>query len=170
MKQVPLVELFEGSDKPLLERPVPGSGREATPGWRSLGSREEVARAVPERRGGVRKALRLAARTSTIDPVPDVRTGAASFLLSDEDHTLDLSRRGVCLLCERPPQVGTRLLVQLTLDPTRPPIDLIGRACWTRVEFEPGDQGGRPRCRVGLEILGGATRALDRLERAWAAL
>ena len=162
MKQAPRAQESQGSSRPVGE-----SAPERT-GWRSLalGARE---RNAPERRGAERKPLQFPARTSTIDPVPDSRTGESSFLLCDEDHTLDLSRRGVCLLSERPPAVGTRLLVQLCVDPDQPPVDLIGRACWTRVEFVPGLQGGRPRCRVGVEIMGGEAHALDRLERAWAA-
>jgi hypothetical protein len=119
-----------------------------------------------DRRRDLRVPLLLPVTTATIDPVADPVTGERVFSTSDEDSTLNLSRRGLCLRVSRPPAVGTRLLLQVSVPEQSGPIELIGRTCWTRVEFEPGETGARPTCRVGIEVLGGTERALARYEQS----
>ena len=62
------------------------------------------------------------------------------------------------------------MLLQIQLPDDPRPIELVGRACWTRVEFEPGETGARPVCLVGIEVMGGAPRAIERYERTLSAL
>ena len=92
-------------------------------------------------------------------------TGAFFYDVADDDETTNLSRRGLCIRCERPPEIGSRVLVQLRF-PDEAPIDVVGLARWTRVVFVPGEHGARAAALVGLELLGGAPRALERYGRA----
>jgi hypothetical protein len=57
------------------------------------------------------------------------------------------------------------MLLQLRLA-GEPSIDVIGQTRWTRVVFEPGEHGSRAFALVGIELLGGAPRALDRYDCA----
>lgn len=128
-------------------------------------SRERRSREpLPEvnRRTELRSESLLRVSTATIDPVADPVTGERIFQSSEEDSLLNASRRGVCLLADRPPTIGTRLLLQIHLPDEAAPISLVGCTRWTRVEFQPGDFGARVQCRVGIEILGGSRTALDR--------
>jgi hypothetical protein len=132
-------------------------------------SRAPGAGAAPERptnieqRRETRIPSQLRVTTATIDPVADPVTGERVFQTSDEDATVNLSRRGICLVATRAPDVGTRVLVELHI-PEERPVELIGRTRWTRVEFEPGIGGARPTCLVGIEVLGGSPRAIERFE------
>lgn len=142
--------------------------KDARAGWRRFGA----PRAAPpgaSRRRDPRMLAPFGVNTTTIDPVADGVTGEAWFHSSD-DTVVNVSRRGVCLISETPPSVGTRLLVQFHVPHNARSIDVIGRACWTRVEYRPGKVGGRALCMVGIEIMGGSPAALDRLEWALARL
>ena len=150
---------------------------EEQPAWRPVGrtrgphsgadSPQTAEVTVPaRRRRDTRAVAEFRVSTATIDPVPDSVTGQVWYQSSEEDTAVNVSRRGLCVLCARPPEVGTRLLVQVHLASQPRAIDMVGRACWTRVEFEPGEQGARTRCVVGIEILGGSPSALDRYDRA----
>jgi hypothetical protein len=131
-----------------------GSGRERTQPSRA------------ERRTEPRLATELRVATATVDAVPDARTGQGWYACCDRDSALDVSRRGIRLACERPPSVGTRLLLELFLPGEGRPLDLVGCARWTEVAYEHGGAGARLRASVGVEIMGGSPTALDRYERA----
>lgn len=134
---------------------------------RESGSERE--RAQPsgaERRAEPRFAQALRVCTTTVDAIPDARTGQGWYASSDRDAALNVSRRGLCLACERPPSVGTRMLLELFLPGDARPLDLVGCARWTHVAYEHGHTGARPRASVGIEIMGGSPTALDRYERA----
>ena len=90
-----------------------------------------------------------------------------TFLQAHDEQ--NLSRRGMCVRCSRPPEIGARLLLQLRL-PGDATVDVIGQARWTRVEFERGSFGARAFARVGVELLGGAPGVLERYDRALARL
>lgn len=143
-------------------------------GWRrvGLGSRErERPSATPaerERRRDTRLVAQFPIHTTWIDPVRDPVTRELCYWTSDEDEILNLSRRGARLRSARPPDIGTRLLLELHPHDARGPLELIGRTRWTRVEFVPGECGARARAGFGVELLGGARAALDRYE-AWLA-
>jgi hypothetical protein len=102
--------------------------------------------------------------TQTIDPVRDPVTGETCFQASEEDCTVDLSRVGLRLRAERAPSVGTRLLLRVHIPEEPRPLEFIGRACWTRVELERGPEGRRAVCGIGVELLGGSRRSLDRYD------
>jgi hypothetical protein len=111
-------------------------------------------------------ALRVS--TTFVDPVRDPITREVCYQMSDEDTVLNVSRRGAGLHCVRPPEVGTRLLLEI-----RPPgmdrsFEMMGRARWTRVEYVPGTHGARAVAAVGVELIGGSHAALDRYE-SWLA-
>jgi hypothetical protein len=140
------------------------------PTWRRIpqpGEAEHVrlAEPDPQRRGDERTALSLRVQRSSIDASRDPVTGAFYYDVADDDETTNLSRRGLCIRCERPPEIGSRVLVQLRL-PDEAPIDVVGLARWARVVFVPGQHGARAAALVGLELLGGAPRALERYGRA----
>jgi hypothetical protein len=139
------------------------------PGWRQipLPAAADAARPVaqPQRRGDLRTEASLQVELTSIDASRDPATGELYFATSSDERTRNLSRRGMCLRCERPPAVGSRMLLQVRL-PGEAPVDVIGQARWTRVEFEPGEHGGRAIALVGVELLGGAPRALARYDRA----
>jgi hypothetical protein len=132
----------------------------------SSAERERALLSGAERRSDPRFASGIRVSTATVDAIPDQRTGQGWYAWSDRDSARNVSRRGLCLACERPPAVGTRLLLELFLPDEARPLDLVGRARWTQVEYEPGDAGARPRASVGVEIMGGSPTALDRYERA----
>ena len=111
--------------------------------------------------GWRRVAIDVPAVTMTIDPVRDAVTGEVSFETDEEALTINVSRRGVCLRCLRPPEVGTRFLLQLALEADERPIERVGRTRWSRVEYLPGDHGARAVAVVGVELMGGSRRALD---------
>jgi len=138
-------------------------------GWRRIArpgeSEPEVTPAAVQRRTEGRTSLSLRAERTTIDAVRDPITGELYYDIADDDETQNLSRRGLCIRCERPPEVGTRVLVQLRL-PGEAPVDVVGLARWTRVVFVPGEHGARAAALVGLELLGGPPRALERYGRA----
>jgi hypothetical protein len=100
-----------------------------------------------------------------MDPVRDPVTGEMCFQASEDDRTVDLSRFGLRLRAERAPSVGTRLLLRVHLPEESRPIEFVGRARWTRVELERGPNGRRAVCGVGVELLGGPRRSLDRYGR-----
>ena len=133
--------------------PLSGAGGEAGPA------------SQPQRRADARTEASLQVELTSIDASRDRATGALYFASSSDERTQNLSRRGMCVRCERPPAIGTRVLLQLRL-PGEAPVDVIGQARWTRVAFEPGDHGARAVALVGIELLGGAPRALARYDRA----
>jgi hypothetical protein len=152
-----------------------GAPTEPGQGWRQIstdmdraGSSRAAEResARVDKRRDLRLPLRLPVTTATIDAVRDPVTGDRVFQTSEDDSTLDVSRRGLCLRFSHPPAIGTRVLLQLRLPEDVDAIELVARTRWTRVEFEPGEAGARPICRVGLELLAGAPRALARFERS----
>jgi hypothetical protein len=118
-----------------------------------------------QRRNDARTAASLPVGVTSIDASRDPATGQTYFAISPDERTENLSRRGLCVRCERPPAVGTRILLQVRL-PGEASIDVIGQTRWTRIEFEPGQHGARAFARVGIELLGGAPRALERYDRA----
>jgi hypothetical protein len=125
----------------------------------------EIAGDALQRRVDVRTPLSLRVQRSSIDPARDPVTRELFYDVADDDETTNLSRRGLCIRCERPPEIGTRVLVQLRL-PGEEPVDVVGLARWSRVTFVPGQHGARAVALVGLELLGGAPRALERYGRA----
>jgi hypothetical protein len=157
---------------PEPEQPA-GAPTEPGHGWRHVSTdpdRTGASRAAErkssqvDKRRDPRLPLRLPVTTATIDAVRDPVTGDRVFQTSEEDSTLDVSRRGLCLRFSRPPAIGTRVLLQLRLPEEADAIELVARTRWTRVEFEPGEAGARPTCRVGVELMAGAPRALARFE------
>ena len=151
------------------ERVVPVELPDDAPTWRRIPQPGEAGQTRlapdPQRRGDERTALSLRVQRSSIDASRDPVTGAFYYDVADDDETTNLSRRGLCIRCERPPEIGSRVLVQLRL-PDEAPIDVVGLARWARVVFVPGQHGGRAAALVGLELLGGAPRALERYGRA----
>lgn len=133
-----------------------GSGREHPPATQS-GS---------ERRRDSRFGARCRAATQTIDPLHDPATGSSFYQTTDDDWVANVSRRGICIVSSQPPAIGTRLLVQIRIDGDERPVEVVGRACWTRVEFERGAHGARALCAVGIEVLGGSPQSLDRYDRS----
>jgi hypothetical protein len=124
---------------------------------------ETVAPERCRRRRTHRYLTSLRVSTETIDPVRDPVTGEAFFHTSEDDTLVDVSRTGLRLRAERAPSVGTRVLVRVHI-PNDSPLELVGRARWTRVELEPGSSPQRAVCGVGLEVLGGSRRSLDLYE------
>ena len=112
----------------------------------------------PDQRREPRVSAGLRVATTTMDPIRDAVTHEICYQISEDDATLNLSRRGIRLRCERPPEVGTRLLLQIQPQDEDTSIELIGRTCWTRVEYQPGTEGARPYAAVGVELLGGSRR------------
>jgi hypothetical protein len=156
------------------EREIVRSDAPTTPtGWRRIpqATRTDAAwtRGVLQRRVDARTPAALEVEVFSIDPSRDRETGELFFSLSLDERTENLSRRGLCVRCERPPEIGSRVLLQVRV-PQQPPIDVVGLARWTSVAYEPGTHGGRAFARVGIELLGGAPRALDRWDRALAEL
>ncbi len=155
------------------ERPLtPGS--EA--GWSEIPLPREPAQPEERRvahelrtRSTRRRALRFPASfrvtMETMDPVRDPVTGEMCFQASEDDRTVDLSRFGLRLRAENAPSVGTRLLLRLHLPEESRPLEFVGRARWTRVELERGTNRRRAVCGVGVELLGGPRRSLDRYGR-----
>jgi hypothetical protein len=141
----------------------------AVSGWRRIpltGPRVETRNTGPlQRRTDTRTDASIQVELTSIDAARDLATGELYFATNPDERTQNLSRRGLCLRCERPPAIGARLLLQLRL-PGETPVDVIGQARWTRVEFEPGEHGARAFALVGIELLGGAPRALARYDRA----
>lgn len=119
-----------------------------------------------ERRADSRVVRHLRAALVSVDPVPDGASARGAYWSSDADAVANASRRGICLECERPPAVGTRLVLELFPPGESRPIDLVVRACWTRVEFQRGSRGARALAKVGVEIMGGSPTSLDRWDRA----
>jgi hypothetical protein len=113
----------------------------------------------------MRRATRYRASTATIDPVHDPATRTTCYQTSEDARVRNVSRRGMCLVSQQPPSVGTRIWVQIHLNDQAKPVELIGRTCWTRVEYEQGELGGRPICAVGIELMGGSSTSLDRFDR-----
>lgn len=148
-----------------LAAPSPASA----PGWRRIpfaGARVGSARASePQRRSDTRIHADLRLELTSIDASRDGATGQVFFATSADERTRNLSRRGMCVRCERPPAIGSRVLLQLRL-PGDSSVDVIGRIRWARVEFEPGEHGSRAFALVGIELLGGAPRSLARYDRA----
>jgi len=141
----------------------------AVPGWRRIpltGARDEVRGAgLLQRRTDTRTDASLRVELTSIDASRDRATGELYFATNPDEVTQNLSRRGMCVRCERPPAIGARVLLQVRL-PGEAPVDVIGQTRWTRVEFEPGEHGARAFALVGIELLGGAPRALARYDRA----
>ncbi len=138
-------------------------------GWRRIplaGARDDArGEEAVQRRTDARTAVSLQVELTSIDASRDLATGELYFATSADERTENLSRRGMCVRCERPPGIGTHVLLQLRL-PGESPVDVIGQTRWTRVEFEPGQHGARAFALVGIELLGGAPRALARYDRA----
>jgi hypothetical protein len=152
-------------DTPARITPAPANET----GWRRiplLGERDgEVTAPAAQRRTDDRTELSLRVKRSSIDPTRDRVTHELFYDVADEDETTNLSRRGLCIRCERPPEIGSRVLVQLRL-PGEEPVDVVGLARWSRVAYVPGQHGARAVALVGLELLGGAPRSLERYGRA----
>jgi hypothetical protein len=127
-------------------------------------SEPRTADANVDRRRATRTRASLRASTATVDAIPDGH-GGSCYQASEEDVVVNVSRRGVCLVSERPPRIGTRIWMQVHAPGDAQPVEVVGRARWTNVRFSPGVQGGRARCAVGVEVLGGAASALDRFDR-----
>jgi hypothetical protein len=108
-----------------------------------------------------RFAVSLPAGFATIDPLRDPASGELYYDTSEREELLNLSLRGACLRVERAPEDGTRLLLRLRPPGMRAPVDLIARTRWSRVEYLPGQHGGRATAIVGLELIGGSRAALD---------
>ena len=145
-----------------------GQAPAAEAGWRRIplaGDRVHERDTAAQRRADERTPLALRIQRSSIDPVRDSVTGELFYDVADDDETTNLSRRGLCIRCERPPEIGARVLVQLRF-PGEAPIDVVGLARWSQVAFVPGEHGARAVALVGLELLGGAPRALERYGRA----
>ena len=112
------------------------------PTWRRIplpGEAEPDARRGrdPQRRLDQRTALSLRVQRSSIDASRDPVTGAFFYDVADDDETTNLSRRGLCIRCERPPEIGSRVLVQLRF-PDDAPIDVVGLARWTQGRVRAG--------------------------------
>jgi hypothetical protein len=118
-----------------------------------------------QRRYDTRTPACLPVELTSIDASRDPATGELYFATSVDERTENLSRRGLCVRCDRPPAIGTRVLLHVRL-PDEAAVDVVGKTRWTRVEFEPGQHGARAFARVGIELLGGAPRALARYDRA----
>jgi hypothetical protein len=147
---------------------APASSPATETGWRRIrqpGESERESHDDLQRRADVRTPLSLRVQRSSIDPARDPVTRELFYDVADDDETTNLSRRGLCIRCERPPEIGSRVLVQLRL-PGEAPVDVVGLARWSRVTFVPGQHGARAAALVGLELLGGAPRALERYGRA----
>jgi hypothetical protein len=56
-------------------------------------------------------------------------------------------------------------VVQIHVPGEPKPIELVGRTCWGRIEHEPGEVGARAVAAVGIELLGGSPKNLNRYER-----
>lgn len=134
------------------------------------GSQVPTPSPAAQRRRDDRHPVRVRAATATIDPVHDLARNQSCYQTSIDDHVLNISRRGLGLITAQPPNVGTRLWVELDFESEERPVELVGRACWTRVDYEPGRSGARPVCAVGIELLGGSPTALDRFDRCLAEL
>ncbi len=119
----------------------------------------------PEQRREPRVASAMRVGTSTIDPVFDPVTQARCYSATDDDVAIDLSRRGLRLHCAQPPQIGTRIVIHIPSDGAGKGIEVVGCARWTAVEFEPGEHGARAIAAVGIELVGGTLKALDRFEQ-----
>lgn len=149
--------------------PVAQESPAAVTGWRKIplaGARvDDRGTREPQRRTDTRTEASLQVELTAIDATRDRRSGELYFATNPDERTQNLSRRGMCVRCERPPAIGTRMLLQLRLA-GEPSIDVIGQTRWTRVVFEPGEHGSRAFALVGIELLGGAPRALDRYDRA----
>ena len=142
----------------------------APAGWRPIGigdaaTRAPEAPADPCQRRDERIHARLQASTTFIDPVRDPVTNELCYHASDDDAIFSVSRRGAGMICERPPLLGTRVLVQIRTPGDRTPIELVGRTCWTRVKYVTGEHGARAVAAVGIEFIGGTSSSLDRYER-----
>jgi hypothetical protein len=163
MSQIRAEETTERTSAGASEISAPGTG------WRRIplpsASTRERAPAAVQRRGDERTELSLRIQRLSIDAARDPVTGELFYDFANEDETTNLSRRGLCIRCERPPEIGTRVLVQLRL-PGEAPVDVVGLARWSRVAYVPGEHGARAVALVGLELLGGAPRALERYDRA----
>ncbi len=143
-----------------------GSRRGQTP---SPDGSDRPGSSVVRKRRTLRYPTSLRVSTETIDPVRDPVTGETFFHTSDDDRLVDVSRNGLRLRADWVPSVGTRVLVRVHL-PDESSVDLIGRTRWSRVEVEPGSIPQRATCGVGVELLGGSRRALDRFESLLAEL
>ncbi|MFQ5515095.1 MAG: PilZ domain-containing protein [Myxococcota bacterium] len=124
----------------------------------------------PDSRREPRHHARLRVSTTSIDALHDPVTGTSYYETCDDLHLLNLSRRGLCLRYPHPPSPSTRLLVQIHVPDEKKPIELVGRTCWGRVEHVPGEVAARAVAAVGIEVLGGSARDLDRYEKTLAKL
>ncbi|MCP4004114.1 MAG: hypothetical protein GY725_07965 [bacterium] len=121
---------------------------------------------APEQRVHTNKEVSIAAHFSTIDPVRDAASGTVFFETSEEEVVLNVSRRGICLQCERAPAIGTRLLLELKLPGENTMADMVGRVCWTRPEYLKGEHGARAIAIVGIQLLGGSPIGLETYDRS----
>lgn len=147
--------------------PEPTGAPQDAPGWRPVHTGATAERRVslePCRRRDARIFATGCVATTFIDPVWDPVTNETCYNECDEDAVVNLSRRGAALRCERPPHIGTRLLLSFRT-PEGAPIEVIGRTCWTRVEFVPGEHGARAIAAIGVEFVGASDTSFDRYER-----
>ncbi len=148
------------------------NGTESAPNealaWRELANTLEVPVPAlhddPNRRRDDRVHTAFQVSTTFVDAVRDPITHELCYHTSEEDAVLNVSRRGARLRCSRPPEVGTRVLLQIHRPDRQPSVEVIARACWTRVEYVSGRHGARAVAAVGVELLGGSRGALDRYE------
>lgn len=151
-----------------VTEPTGGEGR-----WRRVPEREPVRETG---RGEVELPLEGRVRVefpvsfATIDAQRDRATGALFYETGEALCVRDASRRGIGLRTAGALAPGTRLLLHVGLGAGPEPVALIARAVWSRAEYVRGERAARPVCALGLELLGGARDALDRYERALAAL
>ena len=120
----------------------------------------------PNARRDPRTHVALRVAMTSIDPLHDPVTGERSYQVSEDNRVLNLSRRGICVRCTRPPEIGSRVLLAIHVPGEPRPVEVIGRTCWTRVEFVPGEEGGaRAVAAAGIELMGGSRAAMDRYDR-----
>ena len=143
-----------------------GSPQEPRSGWRPVhtGATERRVSLDACRRRDGRVFVSECVATTFIDPVWDPVTQQTCYNACDEDAVVNVSRRGAALLCERPPQIGTRLLLSFAGPGGTAPIEVIGRTCWTRVEYVPGEHGARAIAAIGVEFVGASPSSYDRYE------
>ena len=141
--------------------------------WRRVPEREPVRKT---QRGEVelplvgRVRVEFPVSFTTIDPQRNPVTGALFYETGEAMCVRDASRRGIGLRTSSTIEAGTRVLLHVGLGTEPEPVELFARTAWSRVEYVRGEHAGRPVCALGLELLDGSRDALDRYERALAAL
>lgn len=122
------------------------------------------AKAFENQRRDVRHPTNATLKTVAIDPSRDPVRGTPYYESDNPGQLLNLSRRGICARVQRPPTVSQRVLVELFLPNEERSIELIGRTCWGRVEFERGQIGARALAMIGIEVIGGSAQNIARYD------